>query len=125
MLTTEVEFTLPCGYQDGRGVLHKEGTMRMATAADEVLAAGDPRVRSNPAYLTIIVLSRVIVRLGEVESINPKVIEGMFAADIEFLQDLYDRLNGYHSEPRSHRCPSCNAEVLVEGERLGGSEATP
>jgi hypothetical protein len=94
MFQTEVEFTLPKGYVDGDGELHRDGVMRLATAADEILPLKDPRVQQNPAYLTIIVLARVIVRLGALPAINTKVIEGLFASDLSYLQGLYERLNG-------------------------------
>jgi hypothetical protein len=91
---TEVEFTLPKGYLDGEGGLHREGVMRLATAADEILPLRDPRVQQNPAYLTVIILARVITRLGSVPDVNTKVIEGLFASDLTYLQRLYERLNG-------------------------------
>src|SRR5947209_20477483 len=90
---TEVEFTLPLGYLDAEGTLHREGTMRLATAADEILPLRDPRVQSNQAYLIVILLSRVITRLGSVGHINPKVIEGLYAADLAHLQEFYNRIN--------------------------------
>jgi hypothetical protein len=94
MFQTEVEFSLPKGYLDGAGELHRDGVMRLATAGDEILPLKDPRVQQNPAYLTVIVLARVITRLGSVPSINTKVIEGLFASDLSYLQALYERLNG-------------------------------
>src|SRR5262245_18674109 len=95
---TEIEFTLPKGFLDSDGVLHKEGVMRLATAADEILPLKDARVQQNPAYLTIIVLARVITRLGALQDVNTKVIEGLFASDLNYLQTLYERLNGEGSE---------------------------
>jgi hypothetical protein len=91
---TEIEFTLPKGYLDGDGVLHRQGVMRLATAADEILPLKDPRVQQNPAYLTIIVLARVITRLGSLADVNTKIVEGLFAADLNYLQALYERING-------------------------------
>ncbi|MCZ6770631.1 MAG: hypothetical protein O7G83_01430 [Proteobacteria bacterium] len=91
---TEVEFKLPKGFLDSDGVLHCDGTMRLATAADEILPLKDPRVQQNAAYLTIIVLARVITRLGSLSDVNTKVIEGLFASDLNHLQQLYERLNG-------------------------------
>jgi hypothetical protein len=91
---TEVEFTLPKGYIDARGVLHRDGVMRLATAADEILPLRDPRVQANEAYLTVIVLSRVILRLGALTDIDTRTIEGLFASDLDYLQRLYERLNG-------------------------------
>jgi hypothetical protein len=93
-MQTEIEFTLPRGYVDGDGMLQREGRMRLATAADEILPLKDPRVKQNPAYLAIIVLSRVITRLGSVQDINTKVVEGLFAADLNYLQALYEQFNG-------------------------------
>jgi hypothetical protein len=90
---TEVEFTLPKGYLDMHGVLHRRGVMRLATAADEILPLRDPRVQQNPAYLAIIVLARVIVKLGDLPSIDTKTIEGLFAADLDYLQRTYERIN--------------------------------
>lgn len=95
---TEVEFTLPKGYLDGDGVLHREGVMRLATAADEILPLKDPRVQQNPAYLTIIVLARVVTRLGALPDVNTKVIEGLYASDRSYLQALYESLNGGGAE---------------------------
>ena len=95
---TEIEFTLPKGYLDGDGVLHREGVMRLATAADEILPLKDPRVQQNPAYLTIIVLSRVVTRLGSLSDVNTKVVEGLFASDLSYLQALYERINGDEGE---------------------------
>ena len=90
---TEVEFELPRGYVDATGVLHRRGVMRLATAADEILPLRDPRVQQNSAYLSIIVLSRVITRLGTLTDIDPRVIEGLFASDLDYLQRLYERIN--------------------------------
>ena len=95
---TETEFSLPKGYLDGDGVLHRDGVMRLATAADEILPLKDARVQQNPAYLTIIVLSRVIVRLGSLPDVNTKVVEGLFASDLNYLQALYERINGEASD---------------------------
>src|SRR3989442_2134948 len=93
MIQTEYQFTLPIGYQDEDGTLHCEGTMRLATAADEILPLKDPRVQANEAYLIIILLSRVITELHGVSHINPKVIEGLYAADLAYLQEMYNQVN--------------------------------
>jgi hypothetical protein len=93
MFSTEIDFTLPKGYLDQEGVLHREGVMRLATAADEILPLRDPRVQQNPAYLTVIVLARVITRLGSLQDVNPKIVEGFYASDLNYLQRLYERLN--------------------------------
>lgn len=90
---TEIEFSLPKGYLDKDGVLHREGVMRLATAADEILPLKDSRVQQNPAYLTIIVLSRVITRMGSLADVNTKTIEGLFASDLNYLQKLYEQVN--------------------------------
>lgn len=113
MFETEVQFTLPKGYVTGDGELHSEGTMRLATAADEILPLRDPRVESNPAYHTVIVLSRVITKLGTLPDVNPKTIEGLFAADMNYLQDLYETLNGDGDQKRAVACPSCEHEFSV------------
>jgi len=91
---TEVEFILPKGYLDATGILHRKGVMRLATAADEILPLRDPRVQQNEAYLAVIVLARVITRLGDLRDIDTKVIEGLFAGDLDYLQRLYERING-------------------------------
>jgi hypothetical protein len=93
MFATEVTFNLPKGYLDPDGVLHTDGVMRLATAADEILPLKDPRVQQNPAYLTVIVLARVVTRLGTLPDVNTKVIEGLFAGDLNHLQKLYESLN--------------------------------
>lgn len=125
MLQTEYPFRLPLGYPDAEGNLHQEGTMRLATAFDEIAPLKDPRVQSNPAYLLVILLARVITRLGTLEHINPKVIESLYAADLAFLQDLYGRINGNGSNRVRTRCPYCEKAFEVELEPPGGSGATP
>jgi hypothetical protein len=119
MIQTEIPITLPQGYVDAEGDLHREGTMRLATAYDEIVPLKDPRVQANPGYLVIILLSRVILRLGNVEPITPKIIEGLFAADLAYLQDQYQRLNAYGHNRLQVACPHCQGEFEVESESLG------
>ena len=90
---TEYEFILPRGYLDQQGVLHREGTMRLANAADEIISLRDPRVQQNPEYRTIFLLARVVTRLGTLSGVDTHVIENLFTADLEFLQELYQRIN--------------------------------
>ncbi len=116
---TEFEFTLPRGYVDEEGNLHKKGIMRLATAADEILPMKDPRVQSNPAYLTVILLSRVITKLGGLEAINPKVIESLFASDLAYLQELYRRINENGTGKIKATCPKCEHLFEVEAEPPG------
>lgn len=116
---TEYEFLLPKGYSDGEGNLHKQGTMRLATAADEILPQKDPRVQQNPAYLAVIVLSRVITKLGELTNITPKTIEGLFSSDLEFLQDFYYRINGNGASQIKAICPKCEHEFELEYHSAG------
>ena len=104
---TEYEFELPKGYVDETGTLHKKGTMRLATAADEILPLRDPRVQQNPGYLTIILLSRVILNIGTVTTINTKLIEKLFTADLQFLQDMYQKINGVEEPKMTVVCPDC------------------
>jgi len=125
MLQTEFPFVLPMGYADPEGSLHREGTMRLATAFDEIAPLRDPRVHANPAYLLVILLSRVVTRLGSVPAINPKVIEGLFAADLAYLEELYRRINqNGHTLVRA-QCPRCEQHFEVEVSPLGGAGATP
>ena len=105
---TEVEFELPRGYVDSAGTLHRRGVMRLATAADEILPLRDPRVTQNEAYLTVIVLSRVIVRLGSLTDIHTGVIEGLFAADLAYLQRLYERFNAEEEPAEAAPKPALN-----------------
>jgi len=93
MIQTEFEFTLPKGYVDGDGNLHRAGVMRLSRAIDEVTPMRDPRVKSNPAYATIIILARVIIKLGALEEINPMIIENLFASDLSYLQKFYRQIN--------------------------------
>src|SRR5215470_12917125 len=114
MFQTEFDFTLPCGYLDADGTLHRDGVMRRATAADEILPLKDPRVVKNPAYLVLILLSRVITRLGSVPTITPKVMENLYASDLSYLQNLYNDVNRLENGHRSLICPQCQHEFQME-----------
>lgn len=122
-LPTEFDFVLPRGYVDGSGTVHREGTMRVATARDELLPLLDARVMENQAYLTVVLLGRVVSRLGSLKSVDAGVIENMFASDVAFLQDLYRRINAEGHTRAAVTCPNCEHEFLVDvaGERLGES----
>ncbi len=120
MLVTEVEFELPKGYVDADGTLHRSGVMRLATAADEIYPLKDPRVQSWPAYLIVILLSRVVTRLGAVPQVNPGVIEGLFSEDLAHLQDLYNRINGLTPITITTECPHCGRSHQAEVPLLGG-----
>lgn len=120
MFQTEFEFTLPCGYQDAAGSLHREGTMRRATAADEILPLKDPRVVKNPSYLIVILLARVVTRLGGVEQVNTKVIEDLYATDLAYLQQLYNRVNSLDEGATQAICPSCNHKFKPQTVGVGG-----
>jgi hypothetical protein len=116
---TEFPFTLPRGLVDPEGNVHRDGSMRLATAFDEIEPIKDPRVRVNPGYLVIILLARVITRLGSLEHINTKTIENLYAADLAYLQDVYQRINlNGHSRLRV-ACPHCSGEFEVETAGLG------
>lgn len=120
MFQTEYEFTLPFGYADNEGNLHRTGVMRLATAADEILPLRDPRVQANQAYLIVILLSRVITRLGSLAQVNPKVIEGLYAADLAYLQEFYNRINRNGAATVEAMCPKCEHEFAVELNAPGG-----
>jgi hypothetical protein len=119
ILQTEHDFTLPMGYVDEAGTLHRDGKMRLATAADEILPMKDPRVQSNPAYLTVILLSRVVTSLGSLKMVNTKVIEGLFAGDFAYLQEMYTRINQNGSNVIKTVCPKCEHKFDVEVQSLG------
>jgi hypothetical protein len=123
-LQTEFPFILPRGYVDSAGVVHRDGVMRLATAKDEIVPQRDPRVRENESYLTVLLLSRVVTKLGSLTQVHTGVIEGLFASDLAFLQDLYRRINHEGHTAAAVTCPSCshNFTVDVAGEqRLGES----
>jgi len=119
-LQTEFEFTLPFGYVDGDGNLHKRGVMRLATAMDEIAPLRDLRVQGNQAYLAIILLSRVVTKLGSLSSVNTGVIENLFAADLAYLQTFYRRINEEGKTIISISCPKCQTEHEVDLVDLGG-----
>jgi hypothetical protein len=119
-MQTEFPFALPRGYKDTEGNLHREGIMRLATAFDEIAPMKDPRVQTNPGYLVIILLSRVITRLGELTVVNPKVIEGLFSADLAYLQDFYRQINENGHSRVAVTCPHCEGKFDVEMNSVGG-----
>ena len=113
MFQTEFPFTLPRGYIDREGNLHKEGVMRLANAADEILPLKDPRVQQNPGYLTIIILARVITKLGTLPAVDTRIVEGLFTPDLAYLQDLYQRINMSDMPSYKVVCPHCNQQIEV------------
>ncbi len=122
-LRTEFDFELPRGYVDSSGTVHRTGTMRLATARDELIPLRDDRVRENPAYLTVVLLARVITRIGTIDDVHAGIVENLFAADLAFLQDLYRRVNTEGHTRASVTCPACahRFAVDVSGGRLGES----
>jgi len=113
-LHTEFPFVLPRGYVDDSGQVHRDGVMRLATARDEILPQRDPRVRENEAYLTVILLSRVVTRLGSLGQVTSGTIEGLFASDLAFLQDLYRRINQEGHSQAAVTCPSCKHDFTID-----------
>jgi hypothetical protein len=122
-LRTEFDFVLPRGYIDEDGVVHRAGTMRLATARDELLPLYDGRVTERPEWLSIVILARVVTGLGSLPKVTDWVIEHLFASDLAFLQDLYRRINQEGHTRAAVACPSCNHEFSVDvaGGRPGGS----
>ncbi|WP_430540829.1 hypothetical protein [Natrialbaceae archaeon AArc-T1-2] len=118
-LQTEFEFTLSKGYVDDEGSVHRDGVMRLATAADEIKPLRDPRVQSNASYLTVILLSRVVTQLGTLDSVNPHVIENLYVSDLAYLQDLYERVNERGADVIDAVCPDCGEQFEVEHELDG------
>jgi hypothetical protein len=116
-MQTEFEFTLPRGYVDAQGQVHRQGVMHLATAIDEIAPLRDPRVRENEAYLAILLLARVITRLGTLDEITPRVIEGLFSADMAFLQDLYGRINDLTEGSLTLVCPECGCRYQLQMQR--------
>jgi hypothetical protein len=121
MFRTEHDFTLPVGFLDDEGTLHRDGVMRLATAADEILPLKDPRVQKNPSYLVVVLLSRVLQRLGNLNQITTTTIERLYAADLAYLQDLYNEVNGLGNGHVSAVCPQCEHTFDLERPSLGGS----
>ncbi|MEU1348827.1 hypothetical protein ACFYPA_16800 [Streptomyces sp. NPDC005775] len=120
-LRTEFEFELPRGYVDDEGQVHRSGSMRLATARDELRPQIDLRVKENPAYLSVVLLSQVITRLGTITDVHAGVVERMYATDVAFLQDFYRRINSEGHTHAAVTCPLCHGsfEVDLSGERLG------
>lgn len=120
-MTTLFDFELPKGFVDSKGVVHKRGKMRLATAGDEIAATRDPRVLSNPSYLTIVVLAAVITELEGVDVVAPSTVERFFTADLAFLQDMYQRINDIEPPTMRAVCPDCGKmfEVPINFTREG------
>ncbi len=122
-MQTEFAFELPRGYVDDAGVVHHTGVMRMATARDELIPLRDDRVRENGAYLTVVLLGRVVTRIGDITDVHAGIIENLFASDLAFLQDMYRRINSEGHTRAGVTCPECGHGFAVDiaGGRLGES----
>lgn len=110
---TEFEFTLPRGFVDRGGTIHRQGVMRLANAGDEILPLRDPRVQQNPGYLTIILLARVVTKLGTLPTVDTNVVERLYTMDLAYLQDLYQRINTMEMPVYKTICPHCGEEIEV------------
>jgi len=110
---TEFEFTLPRGYMDMDGNLHREGVMRLANAGDEILPMKDTRVQQNPGYLSVILLSRVITKLGTLPAVDTRVIENLYTMDLAYLEDLYQKINAEDVPTYKGLCPHCGQPVEI------------
>jgi hypothetical protein len=123
VLRTEFAFQLPRGYVDESGVVHRDGVMRLSTARDELVPLRDMRVQENPAFLSVVLLGRVITRLGTVPIVHDGIVENMFASDLAFLQDFYRQINAEGHTRAAVECPHCAEpfEVELGGSRLGES----
>jgi hypothetical protein len=124
VLRTEFAFELPRGYLDDAGRIHYRGVMRLATARDELVPLRDDRVRENPAYLTVVLLARVIESIGDITDVHAGIVENLFAADLAFLQDMYRRINSEGHTRAQVACPECEHTFVVDvaaGGRLGES----
>jgi hypothetical protein len=120
--TTEFPFTLPKGFVDSNGAVHREGVMRLATAKDEIAPLQDYRVQNNRAYLVVNLLSRVITKLGSLPAINPSIIEGLFSSDLAYLQEFYRKINEDGTSAVKVKCPACQHDFEVDmGTGLGGA----
>ncbi len=119
---TEFPFTLPRGYLDASGLVHQTGRMRLATARDEIEAYHDPRCQNNEAYLPVVLFSRVVTQLGNLPAITPQVIEGLFASDMAYLEDLYERINSPGRVTLEVACPQCGSPFQVLVAPLGTEE---
>ncbi|WP_406438214.1 hypothetical protein OHB00_26640 [Streptomyces sp. NBC_00631] len=123
VLRTEFPFQLPRGYVDEQGTVHRDGVMRLSTARDELIPLRDVRVQENPAFLSVVLLGRVITRLGTLPLVHDGIVENMFASDLAFLQDFYRQINAEGHTRAAVNCPHCSEpfEVELGGSRLGES----
>src|SRR5436190_12952593 len=113
-MRTEIPFTLPRGLVDDAGEAHREGTMRLATARDEIEPLRDPEVRRNEAYLSVLLLARTVTRIGDITEITPELIEDLYAADFDHLQRLYERVNTDGESAGVVSCPECAHHFEVD-----------
>jgi hypothetical protein len=113
-MRTEVPFTLPMGYVDGHGNVHREGRMRLATARDEIEPLGEAEVRQNQAYLSVLLVARTVTRIGEITEITPELVEGLYAGDFDHLQRLYERINSNGESVGVVTCPNCSHQFEVD-----------
>lgn len=114
VMQTTFDFVLPRGYVDSQGNVHREGTMRLATARDELVPLLDPKVREHEAFLSLVLLARVVTRLGSLPAVDDQVIGGLWATDLAFLQDLYRRINTEGSTVAEVTCPNCSEVMMVD-----------
>src|SRR4026209_2191440 len=111
---TQFPFRLPRGYVDRDGTVPRDGVMRLATARDEIVPLQDYRVQANRAYLVIVLLSRVVTKIGEMTEISASVIENLFSTDLAYLQEFYRKINEEGAPRHKVNCPGCNREIEID-----------
>lgn len=112
--STEFNFILPRGLVDAQGTVHRQGVMRLATAKDEIWVQKDSRVQHDPTYGVLVMLSRVITRLGSLSSPTPELLEELFTRDLAYLREFYNRINQQGNPYIPVQCPQCSSQFSVE-----------
>ncbi|MEM6611765.1 MAG: hypothetical protein AAF652_05820 [Cyanobacteria bacterium P01_C01_bin.72] len=89
---TKFNFSLPVGLLDTASTTHKSGIIRRATGADELALTKNPPTWDNPSYGVLVILSRTIVRLGDLSDITTELLEQLFLPDLNYLLKFYNAI---------------------------------
>ena len=106
-----IPFTLPRGYKDKSGAIHKEGVLRIPNGFDREIVI--PLFKKNSATATTMLLTR-IMSFNDGAVIIPDLVANMSLRDREYLEKLVNENTFGIDMSVEITCTSCGADLSGE-----------